>query len=53
LALRLYLKTDHEGRQFWVAAAQRENAGRFIVSADEMLTACLELEATIRRTILH
>ena len=31
--------TDHQGRQFWVAAAQREDAGRFIVRGDEKLTA--------------
>jgi hypothetical protein len=30
--------TDHEGRQFWVAAAERQDAGRFIVRADEKLT---------------
>jgi hypothetical protein len=41
--------TDHEGRQFWVVAAEREDAGRFIVHADEMLTASLELQAGIRR----
>ena len=40
--------TDHEGRQFWVVAAEREDAGRFIVHADEKLTAFLELEAAIR-----
>jgi hypothetical protein len=40
--------TDHEGRQFWVVAAEREDAGRFIVHVDEKLTAFLELESTIR-----
>ena len=40
--------TDHEGRQFWVVAAERENAGRFIVRVDEKLTAFLEVEAAIR-----
>ena len=40
---------DHEGRQFWVAAAECENAGRFVVRADEKLTAFLELEAAIHR----
>jgi hypothetical protein len=39
--------TDHKGRQFWVAAAAREDAGRFIVDAYEKLTAFLKLEATI------
>jgi hypothetical protein len=41
--------TDHEGRQFWVVAAEREDAGRFIVHADEMLIAFLELRAAIHR----
>jgi hypothetical protein len=40
--------TDHEGRQFWVVAAERENAGCFIVCADEKLTAFLEMESAIR-----
>jgi len=41
--------TDHEGRQFWAVAAEREDAGRFVVRADEKLTAFVELESTIRR----
>ena len=46
--------TDHEGRQFWIAAAEREDAERFIVRADEKLTAFGELEAAIRgRDQLH
>ena len=44
MELRLYLNTDHKRRQFWVVAAEREDAGRFIVRADEKLTAFLELE---------
>ena len=40
--------TDHEGRQFWVVAAERDDAGRFTVHADEMLTAFIELESAIR-----
>jgi hypothetical protein len=40
--------TDQKSRQFWVAAAEREDAGRFIVRADEKLTAFLELELAIR-----
>jgi hypothetical protein len=43
--------TDHEGRQFWVLTAEREDAGRFIVHADEMLTAFLELQAAIHRQL--
>jgi hypothetical protein len=40
--------TDHDGRQFWVVAAEREDAGRFIVHADEELLAFLELESAIQ-----
>jgi hypothetical protein len=40
--------TDRDGRQFWVVTAQREDAGRFVVHADEKLTAFLELESAIR-----
>jgi hypothetical protein len=40
--------TDHEGRQFWVVAAERESAGRFIVQADEKLTASWEVETATR-----
>ena len=40
--------TDHEGRQFWVVAAERENAGPFIVCADEKLSAFIELELVTR-----
>jgi hypothetical protein len=36
--------TDQEGRQFWVVAAERGDAERFIVHSDEMLTAFLELQ---------
>jgi hypothetical protein len=43
--------TDHKGRQFGGAAAEREDAGRFIVHADEMVTAFLELQAAIRRQL--
>ena len=39
--------THHEGRHFWVAAAEREDAGHFIVRADEKLTAFLELQRAI------
>jgi hypothetical protein len=39
--------TDQKRRQFWVAAAERDGAGRFIVRADEKLTAFLELELTV------
>jgi len=36
--------TDDEGRQFWVVAAERDEGRRFIVRADDQLTAFVELE---------
>ena len=39
---------DHEGRTIWIVDAHRDDGKRFIVRADEKLTAFLELEATIR-----
>ena len=42
--------TDRDGRQFWVMAAERIHAGRFIVHADEKLTAFVEVELAIRPT---
>jgi hypothetical protein len=36
---------DSEGRQIWIADASRGDGKRFIVRADEQLTAFLELEA--------
>jgi hypothetical protein len=42
--------TDHEGRQFWVVAAERD-AKRFVVHAHNMSTAFLELQAAIHRQI--
>jgi hypothetical protein len=41
--------TDQKGRQFWVAAAEREHAGRFIARADEKLPAFMELASATRR----
>jgi len=43
--------TDHKGRQFRVVAAEREDGGRFIVRADEKLTAFVELEKAIHREV--
>ena len=48
MALQLYLSTDYDGQQFWVVAAEREDAGRFIVYADQELPAFFELEAAIQ-----
>jgi len=44
LELGVRLKYGLRGRQFWVAAAECEDIGRFIVRADEKLTAFVELE---------
>ena len=40
--------TDGKGRPSWVVAAEREDAGRFIVHADQELPAFLELESAIK-----
>ena len=39
---------DSEGRTMFVADAHRDNGKRFVVRADEKLTAFVELEAAIR-----
>jgi hypothetical protein len=39
--------TDDKGRQFWVAAAERDGTGRFIVQADQELSAFVELERQV------
>jgi hypothetical protein len=39
---------DANGRTIWIADAHRDNEKRFVVRADEKLTAFVELEATIR-----
>ena len=36
------------GRTIWIADARRDDGKRFVVHADEMLTAFMELEAGIR-----
>jgi hypothetical protein len=41
------------GDNFWVVAAEREEAGRFIVHADEMRTAFLELASDGKSCVLH
>jgi hypothetical protein len=45
--------TDCDGRQIWVVAAERERAGRFIVHADEKLSAFIELELVTREASLR
>jgi hypothetical protein len=39
---------DCHGRTIWIADAHRGDGKRFVVRADEKLTAFLELEAAIR-----
>jgi hypothetical protein len=39
---------DSEGRTIWIAGAHRGDGKRFVVSADEKLTAFLELESASR-----
>jgi hypothetical protein len=38
---------DREGRIIWIADAHRDDGNRFIVRADEKLTAFLELERAV------
>ena len=40
--------TDGKGRSVLVVAAERSDAGRFIVEADQELPAFLELESAIK-----
>ena len=39
---------DSEGRTIWIADAHRDDKKRFVVHADEKLTAFVELESAIR-----
>jgi hypothetical protein len=39
---------DRDGRTIWIVDAHRDKGKRFIVRADEELTAFLELEVVIR-----
>jgi hypothetical protein len=39
---------DSSGRTIWIADAHRGEGKRFIVHADEKLTAFVELESTMR-----
>jgi hypothetical protein len=39
---------DSEGRTIWIVDAHRDDGQRFVVRADEKLTAFVELEAAIR-----
>jgi hypothetical protein len=39
---------DSNGRTIWIMDAHRDNGKRFVVRADEQLTAFVELESEIR-----
>ena len=39
---------DSNGRTIWIADAHRDDGKRFVVRADEKLTAFVELESAIR-----
>jgi hypothetical protein len=39
---------DSKGRTIWIADAHRDDGKRFVVWADEKVTAFLELEAAVR-----
>jgi hypothetical protein len=39
---------DSNGRTIWIADAHRDDGKRFVVRADEKLTAFMELESAIR-----
>jgi hypothetical protein len=39
---------DYKGRTIWIADAHRDDGKRFVVRADEKLTAFVELESAIR-----
>jgi hypothetical protein len=39
---------DREGRTIWIVDAHRDDGKRFVVHADELLTAFLELERVTR-----
>jgi hypothetical protein len=44
---------DLEGRTIWIADAHRDDGKRFVVRADEKLTAFLELGSAIRPLVVN
>jgi hypothetical protein len=42
---------DSDGRTIWIADAHRDDGKRFVVHADEKLTAFLELESACRASL--
>jgi hypothetical protein len=51
LELGLCLNPDSRGRTIWIADAHRGDGKRFVVRADEKLTAFLELASVIRDSL--
>jgi hypothetical protein len=45
-----YEAIDSEGRTIWIVDAHRDDGKRFVVRADEKLTAFLELESAINQS---
>ena len=41
---------DSSGRTIWIADARRDDGKRFVVRADEKLTAFMELESAVHAT---
>jgi hypothetical protein len=48
MELGLCVSFGCEGRTIWIADAHRDNGKRFVVRADEKLTAFLELESALQ-----
>ena len=44
----MFSTVDSNGRTIWIADAHRDDGKRFVVRADEKLTAFLELESVIK-----
>jgi hypothetical protein len=42
---------DSHGRTIWITDVHRDDGKRYIVRADQKLTAFLELESVIRRAV--
>ncbi len=46
-----YEAIDSEGRTIWIADAHRDDGQRFVVRADEKVTAFVELKSLIRESL--
>jgi hypothetical protein len=44
---------DSQGRTMWIVDAHRDDGKRFVVRADEGLTAFVELESTTERPVIR